>query len=85
MDYNMIEEKVKAFCENQLKEAKKIASLEFTTKSSIRYCRAIAYGAVQFATNNLFPSYNVDLANWWTDFREKFTEVENEIVESVGW
>jgi len=71
-DYDVIEIKVKDFVNEELSDA-----LKYNTLEDARKCRAIAYGAVQFAINNLFPCYNDDLANWWEDeaypkFTEKF-------------
>ena len=64
MDYEMIEEKVKDFILENLKSAKKYYKND---TQGILNCRAIAFGALQFATNNLFPSYNIDLAKWWEE------------------
>ena len=58
MDYTMIENKVKAFVLEELEDAKKHPKIAHN-------CMTIAYGALQFATNNLFPAYNNDLVNWW--------------------
>lgn len=58
MDYEKIENDVKNFILNELEAAKKYPNMAFD-------CRAIAFGALQFANNYLFPSYNYDLANWW--------------------
>ena len=60
MDYDMIERKVKDFILNQLRDAKNYAC----SVESVRNYRAIAFGALDFACNNLFPAYNEDLADW---------------------
>lgn len=58
MGYEKIEKDVKNFILNELKAAKKYPDTALNS-------RAIAFGALQFASNYLFPSYNYDLANWW--------------------
>lgn len=69
MDYEQIEANVKEFVFNELKLAKKYPQ-------GAENCRAIAYGAVQFACDYCFPSYNVDLASWWNDMAQCFTMVQ---------
>lgn len=64
MDYKMIENKVKEFCESEYKDAKRYSIM---TPELIKNKRAIAYGAVHFATNNLFPCFNNELSDWWND------------------
>lgn len=61
MDYEMIENKVKEFCESEYKEAEKYCG----SRESIINKRAMAYGAVFFASNNLFPCFNNELSDWW--------------------
>ena len=69
-EYELIEIKVKNFVNEELTSALKCDNIE-----DARNCRAIAYGAVQFAINNLFPCYNDDLANWWdNEVHPKFTK-----------
>lgn len=61
MDYEMLEIKVKDFILTELKDVEGCSHQERMNS------RAIAYGALQFACNKLFPSYNYDLADWWED------------------
>lgn len=78
MDYNTIEQKVKDFILNELEIAKRHKG---DTKMILNG-RAIAFGALQFATNNLFPCYNTDLAEWWEkEIWEKFTNLAEGIEE----
>ena len=51
--------KVKNFVLHELEEAKK------NPFSNVLVIRSIAFGAVFFATNDLFDTYNDDLADWW--------------------
>lgn len=60
MNYEMIEKQVKDFVLKELEDAKKHPEYRMN-------CRAIAFGAIQFASNNLFPSYNRDLEDWWSN------------------
>ena len=30
-----------------------------------KFCRTMAFGAIFFATNHLFSTYNKELADWW--------------------
>lgn len=79
MDYELIEEKVKDFVLENLESAKKYYKND---TQGILNCRAIAYGALQFATNNLFPCYNDDLVDWWEEeIWEKFTNLAEGIEE----
>ena len=67
MGYERIEKDVKNFILNELKAAKEHPDMALN-------CRAIAFGALQFASNYLFPSYNYDLVNWWEEeIWEQFT------------
>ena len=69
-EFEMIEIKVKDFVKSELSEALKCDNIEDARKN-----RAIAFGAVLFATNNLFPCYNNKLAHWWeNEAHPKFTE-----------
>ena len=52
-----IEKKVKEFCLEQLKHCHK----------GDTNVRAIAFGALMFANNNLLPAYNEELGKWWND------------------
>ena len=61
-DYKEIEEKIKQFVLEELEVAKKFYKND---TRGILNCRGIAFGALQFATNNLFPCYNNGLAMWW--------------------
>ena len=65
MDYKMIEDLVKDFCKEQLTNAK----LDSDRKNSYK---TTAYGAVQFACNNLFPCFNEELGEWWSGFKSCF-------------
>lgn len=68
-DYDDVERMVKIFINEQYNDAKRMPN-------TARNCRAIAYGALQFATNYLFPCYNNDLAIWWREeMKPKFTEL----------
>lgn len=72
MDYEMIENKVKEFCESMYEEAEKYCA----SKESIINKRAMSYGVVHFATNYLFPCFNNELGNWWNcEMREKFQKL----------
>lgn len=62
MDYEMIEKKVKDFVLENLESAKKYYKND---TQGILICRGIAFGALMFATNNLFPCYNTKLSMWW--------------------
>lgn len=72
MNYEKIENAIKKFCECAYKDAEDYsASTEFILNQ-----RAVAFGAVHFATNNLFPYYNRDLSNWWNrEMRQKFQKL----------
>ena len=70
MNYENTENKVKKFCESIYKDAEDYC----TNTESILYCtktefilsrRTIAFGAVHFASNNLFPQFNSRLSDWW--------------------
>lgn len=75
MDYEMIEKEVHNFVLNQLADADTYSTLP----TDVRNYRAIAFGAVQFASNHLFPSYNYDLAEWWDEvIYNKFIKLEEE-------
>ena len=58
MDYKMLENKVKDFILKELKD------VEGRSHQERMNSRAIAYGALMFA-EELFPSYNEALADWW--------------------
>ena len=67
-----IEERLKNFVLDQLKEA-----YTAETKEDALKIRGIAFGALLFTVNNLFPDYNEELANWWNEevhplFTERF-------------
>lgn len=59
-DYEAIERKIKKFVNEMIEEA-----VAAKTKNTVKSCFEMAYGAIFFAANNLFPCYNVDLACWW--------------------
>ena len=59
--YEKIEKDVKKFCEIELKNCDKGPSPNPVNS------RAIAYGALCFACNYLFPSFNNDLSEWWNE------------------
>lgn len=69
--YENIESKAKAFVKLEYVQAVKYAK---TTEDVIN-CRAIAFGAIQFASNHLFPCYNNDLAEWWNEYLDKFNKL----------
>lgn len=72
MDYEMIENKVKEFCENMYKDAENYC----TSTESILNKRAMTFGAVHFATNNLFPQFNRGLSDWWNyEMWQKFQKL----------
>ena len=74
MDYEITEKEVKEFVLRQLDNA-----TYAVLPMEVRNNRAIAFGAVQFAANHLFPSYNYDLANWWDEvIYNKFVRLEEE-------
>lgn len=59
-DYEMLENRVMLFILNELE------SVEGRSYQERMNSRAIAYGALMFA-EELFPSFNKALANWWED------------------
>lgn len=61
MDYEIMENKVKAFVLQKIEDAENYAD----SVSEVLNYRAIAFGALYFAANELFPCYNNDLAFWW--------------------
>ena len=63
MDYEMIEKKIKDFCEEMYSDACRVE-----TGQDVYNLRAIAYGALRFACNNLFPAFNEELAEWWDEY-----------------
>lgn len=70
--YAQTEKNVKQFVMEQLNDAKKIGRSSFV---AVTTRETIAYGALQFAVNYCFPSYNYDLEKWWkeeitTEFRK---------------
>ncbi len=69
--YEDIEKKVKRFVLGEYKSAVKYAE----TTSDVYKNRAIAYGALQFSINNLFPCYNDDLGKWWDEQLDKFNQL----------
>ena len=72
MDYEMIKNKVKAFCFEEFDSAVQYAK----SSEQVKNYRAIAYGALQFAINNLFPSFNNNLSYWWeNDMWNRFEEL----------
>lgn len=75
MDYEMIENKVKEFCKEQYADACRVAE----TVEDVYNLRAIGYGAVLFACNNLFPCFNEELADWWDE--EMRCKFENLVIE----
>lgn len=74
MDYEITEKEVKEFVLRQLDNA-----TYAVLPMEVRNNRAIVFGAVHFASNHLFPSYNYDLANWWDEvIYNKFVRLEEE-------
>lgn len=64
MDYKMIENKIKEFCKEMYSDACRVAK----TVQDVYNLRAIAYGALSFACNNLFPCFNNELSDWWNEY-----------------
>ena len=62
MDYKKIENEVKKFCEKLYSDAS-----EMDNVAGIRNLRAMSFGALMFACNELFPCFNDDLSEWWND------------------
>lgn len=60
--YAQIENNVKQFVMKELAKAKKANN---NPTINVLNCKAVAYGALQFASNYCFPCYNYDLAEWW--------------------
>ena len=58
--YVLTEEKAKQFVMERLDIAKK-SSNEVVRKAMTSQ----AYGAIQFAANSCFPTFNLDLVKWW--------------------
>ena len=69
--YETIENKVKEFAIKEFEQAVLYAE----TAEDVLKCRAIAYGAIQFAVNNLFPTYNKKLAEWWDKCWNEFNKL----------
>ena len=66
-----IEEKVKEYIMNQLHNSKVYAK----TKEEKIIDRTRAFGALSFACQKLFSTYNTSLSEWWmTEVRNQFTE-----------
>lgn len=59
--YENFEKKTKEFIVNQYMDAAKFCE----TPEEVINTRAIAYGALQFSINHLFPTFNQRLADWW--------------------
>ena len=71
IDYKGMEKRLRDFVLDEYEAAKNHPDL-----CSPLNARAVAYGALQFGVNNLFPSYNKDLAEWWElEMYDKFTEL----------
>ena len=74
MTFYTIEKELKKFVIEQYESAKKYKN----DISPLTY-RAIAFGALQFGINNLFPKYNKNLADWWErEMWDKFTKLIRE-------
>lgn len=61
---------VKTMEELQITEKVKTCVLSYVDMAKrnpedARNLRAIAFGALNFAINNLYPEYNQELADWW--------------------
>lgn len=69
--YEILENKVKEFVRTKYQQAIKYAE----TAEDVIKCRAIAYGALEFSANNLFPCYNDKLARWWDKYWDKFNQL----------
>jgi len=69
--YANIENKVKKFVLEEYESTVKHAK----TADDVYNNSAIAYGALQFSVNNLFPCYNSDLARWGHEQLDKFNKL----------
>ena len=58
-----MEEKIKAYCEEELNNAKRWNKMGFDTRS----CLTRAYGATMFYLNYVLNEYDQNFANWWED------------------
>lgn len=58
--YENMENQTKKFVMEQLNDAK-------NNPEDVSKIQPIAFGALLFSANNLFPCYNANLANWWDD------------------
>ena len=58
--YENMENQTKIFVKEQLRDAKN------NSENAARF-QFIAFGALLFSANHLFPCYNQKLADWWTD------------------
>ena len=68
--YTELEYRVKEFCRNMYIEAKLSPK-----ETRVNQYYNMAYGVVQFAVNNLFPSYNANLAVWWLEYEKEFIKL----------
>lgn len=59
-EYDVIERKIKKFVNEMIEDA-----VAAKNRDAVRGRINMAYGAILFAANNLFPCYNNDLAHWW--------------------
>lgn len=70
--YESFEKKTKEFIINQYMDAAKFCE----TPEEVLNTRAIAYGALQFSINYLFPTFNQRLADWWqNEMWEEFNQL----------
>jgi hypothetical protein len=70
--YEMFEKKTKDFIIEQYKDAERFCE----TPEEVLNTRAIAYGALQFSINYLFPTFNKELGDWWQNIMwEKFNQL----------
>lgn len=64
-----LENKIKNFVSETLEEAKKDKDYAFGSRNQ-------AYGVIFFSCNNLFDTYNQDLADWWDkEILPQFNEI----------
>lgn len=68
-----LENRIKSFVSETLEEAKKDKNYAFGSRNQ-------AYGVIFFSCNNLFDTYNEELADWWD---EEILPQFNEIIRGA--
>lgn len=80
--YENFENKTKEFIIGQYMDAERFCE----TPEEVINTRAIAYGALQFSINNLFPTFNQRLADWWqNEMWEKFNQLALDIMNEMPY